>query len=106
MWEIDRYVVNKWEVGSTVDGRIVVEPLFQIKAWLKKNKNVFELKQIREQLIKDVKEFSPKYPIISYDSFEKGQLLEITIFDLHFGKLCWGLETGDNYTPKLRVNGF
>ena len=106
VWEIDRYVVNKWEVGSSVDGHIVVEPLFQIKAWLKKNKDVFELKQIREQLIKDVKQFAPKYPIISYDKFEKGQLLEITIFDLHFGKLCWGLETGDNYDTKIARKRF
>lgn len=36
IWKIDRYVVNKWEVGSNVDGVIVTEPLFQVKAWLSK----------------------------------------------------------------------
>ena len=36
IWNIDRYVVNKWEVGSNVDGVIVTEPLFQVKAWLSK----------------------------------------------------------------------
>ena len=106
VWDVDRYVVNKWEVGSNVDGQIIVEPLFQIKAWLKKQNDVFQLKQIREQLIKDVKEFSPTYTPIEYKKIDKGQLLEINIFDLHFGKLCWGLETGDNYDTKIARKRF
>ena len=106
VWGVDRYVVNKWEVGSNVDGKIIVEPLFQIKAWLKKENDVFQLKQIREQLLKDFKEFSPKYPPIKYEKIDKGQLLEINIFDLHFGKLCWGLETGDNYDTKIARKRF
>ena len=46
VWGVDRYVVNKWEVGSNVDGKIIVEPLFQVKAWLKKENEVFQLKQL------------------------------------------------------------
>ena len=35
IWKVDRWVANKWEVGARgPDGEIVVEPLFQIKAWL------------------------------------------------------------------------
>ena len=35
-WNIERHVINKWEVGAKDDnGEIVVEPLFQVKAWLK-----------------------------------------------------------------------
>jgi hypothetical protein len=51
IWEVDRYVVNKWEVGakseqkdltwadgvvsgSVQSGGMEVEPLFQVKAWL------------------------------------------------------------------------
>lgn len=101
VWEVERYIVNKWEVGSQIDGQIVVEPLFQIKAWLKKNKEVFQLKNLRHEIVKEVKEFSPNYDPINYKKIDKGQLLEINIFDLHFGKLCWGLETGDNYDTKI-----
>lgn len=39
-WEVERHVVNKWEVGVKVgsgdDVDVKVEPLFQVKAWLKK----------------------------------------------------------------------
>ena len=36
VWSVERYVVNKWEVGSKGEGGIEVEPLFQVKAWLVK----------------------------------------------------------------------
>ena len=35
VWQIERHVINKWEVGAKDDSkRIVVEPLFQVKAWM------------------------------------------------------------------------
>jgi len=101
VWEIERYIVNKWEVGSTIEGRVIVEPLFQIKAWLKKNNDIFTLKKLKTELVDEVKNFAPKYVPIKYKKINVGQLLEINIFDLHFGKLCWGLETGDNYDTKI-----
>ena len=106
VWEVDRYVVNKWEVGSNVDGQIIVEPLFQIKAWLKKHTNVFNFKKLRDNLMQEAKKFAPQYKPIKYEKIEHGQLLEVNIFDLHFGKLCWGLETGDNYDTKIARKRF
>lgn len=35
VWVVERYLVNKWEVGAKdAHGNIVVEPLYQVKAWL------------------------------------------------------------------------
>jgi len=35
LWEVDRYVINKYDQGAKMpDGEIVVTPLFQVKAWL------------------------------------------------------------------------
>tara|TARA_Y100000592_G_scaffold2155_1_gene3362 strand:- start:8513 stop:9751 length:1239 start_codon:yes stop_codon:yes gene_type:complete len=106
IWEVDRYIVNKWEVGSQIDGAIIVEPLFQVKAWLKKNKEVYRLETLRSQILEEVKSYAPKYKKIDYPIIDKGQLLEINIFDLHFGKLCWGKETGDNYDTKIARKRF
>ena len=38
VWAIERHVVNKWEVGvkDPATGQVIVEPLFQVKAWLAK----------------------------------------------------------------------
>lgn len=39
-WEVERFVVNKWEVGAKdpATGEVIVEPLFQVKAWLVRTK--------------------------------------------------------------------
>jgi hypothetical protein len=37
IWKVDKYIINKWEVGTKqLDGSIVTEPLFQVKVWLSK----------------------------------------------------------------------
>lgn len=39
IWNVDRHVINKWEVGiKDEDGHIIVEPLYQVKVWLSKIK--------------------------------------------------------------------
>ena len=41
LWSVDRFVCNKWEMGAKDEtGKVVVEPLFQIKAFLEKRKDV------------------------------------------------------------------
>lgn len=44
VWEIERHVINKWEVGAKfgVKGseEMVIEPLFQVKAWLVKKEPI------------------------------------------------------------------
>ena len=34
IWDIANHIINKWEVGTFIDGVPVVEPLWQVKAWL------------------------------------------------------------------------
>lgn len=34
IWDIANHIINKWEVGTFIDGKAVVEPLWQVKAWL------------------------------------------------------------------------
>lgn len=36
VWNIDRHIINKWEVGINGEDGIEVSPLFQVKAWLTK----------------------------------------------------------------------
>ena len=35
-WEIERHVINKWEVGvkHKVTSQVIVSPLYQVKAWM------------------------------------------------------------------------
>lgn len=58
--------------------------------------------KIIEDIKSDLKKYAPKYPKIKYSKPHKEPiLLEINICDLHYGKLCWGEESGANYDTKI-----
>lgn len=108
-WEIEKKVINTWEVGSkTASGEIATTPLFQVKVWLKSKKEVKELEDIRKDFIEDIKKLSPKVELKKYEpAIDKpAHMLEIDIFDLHFGKLSWAEETGMDYDIKIATKLF
>ncbi len=104
-FHVDKYNVNKWEVSAQIDGQMVTEELFQVKASLIRNKAIQSRKRILEDLHQDFINHSPK--AIKYTP-EKGtgHMLEVNIFDLHFGKLCWNGETGEDYDTKIASKRF
>ena len=107
VWEVERHTVNKWEVGAKnqVTGKIEVEPLWQVKAWLKRKPAHEQTEKIAELLLAEFKKQSPKQS--KRKAAPKGKsLLEIAIFDAHVGKLCWAAETGRDYDSKIAVREF
>ena len=50
----------------------------------------------KEELLKAIKQLSPSVKLRPYKK-QNGKLLEIDIFDPHFGKLAWREETGEDY---------
>jgi len=99
VWEVDRHVVNKWEVGARGEGgSIEVEPLYQVKIWLKRKVKVPAVEGFR-QLVQEITPATACVPQVLYagDRFS----LEISLLDHHFGKLAWGPETGDYYDLKI-----
>lgn len=105
-WEIDRWVCNKWEVGAkNIAQEIQIHPLFQVKVWLKakKGKSFFELK---DELLKDLKKFSPRYPVIKRRACKEKNLLVVDPGDPHFGKYASEMETGEGYNLKKAQERF
>lgn len=94
VWEVERWVCNKWEVGAKdADSRIQVEPLFQVKAWFRKKRHVADalneiaaLKVRARELVKS----PPAVKIAKPGEY----LLEIAVVDHHMGMLAWSKETG------------
>ena len=102
VWEVERHILNKWDVTNKYGSRF---QNWQVKAWLKKNKNKAEAKIIREELLKELKELSPIVPTLH--KTKKGKhLLLINIFDIHLGKLGWKEESGENYNLKIASKTF
>ena len=98
-WEVEKFVVNKWDVTMKgPDNTPVVASNWQVKANLIPNTKLTTLtvEAIAELLAPLVKRtgaaFRPKRPEARED-----YLLELGIFDLHLGKLADPLESGQIY---------
>lgn len=96
IWEVERFIANKWEmayVNKRTDAADVV-PLFQVKATLKKRTQMIAIRDEIESLKREAKRFTPEPVEIIRSVQRAGNLLEINIPDVHYGKLAWGAETG------------
>jgi hypothetical protein len=120
-WEVERWQCNKWDMasvprsvrGSGADSWTrpstapVVTELYQVKAWFKRKVSVIAARREIEELKEQAKRaISPKFATIKRRR-ESGYMLEVSIPDLHLGKLAWGKETGwANYDTKLAEQVF
>jgi hypothetical protein len=105
-WEIEKYVTNKWEVGAVIDDNIIVEPLYQIKAWLKKRKidESGKIEKSVESAIEMMNEHSPIYSKIDYPKNNDPHLLIVDAADIHIGKYSSLKETGGSYDIEIAKN--
>lgn len=112
VWEIDRFIANKWEMGYTTGPKesktSAVEPLYQVKAFLKRKTHIVDAKQEIAELMALAKDVVPvPLDIIKKPFGKKGGMLEINLTDHHFGKLAWQLETlYANYDVKIATAVF
>jgi hypothetical protein len=105
-WTVDRYVCNKWEMGSTdLDGNPQTTELYQVKAWLKRRVQAIAVRaEIADLLaLAKVQVGTARPAAVKRIKPAKASpyMLELSIPDLHVGKLAWGAETGgENYDTK------
>lgn len=100
VWEVERLTVNKWE--SPVEG--VAVPLFQVKAVLKRKKQ--DVTAVALELLEQVKNHAPSYPVIQREAGSGGILYEVSVPDLHLGKLAWREECGEDYDLGIAEEAF
>lgn len=106
-WIVERWVCNKWEVASKLgEKEMKVQDLWQVKAWLKKNVEAITLNTIKDEVIKAMKAHSVRYPKIKYPKSGTSHLLVIDLPDLHYDKLTWAKETGEDWDIKISASIF
>lgn len=59
-----------------------------------------------EAIFERMKEYAPRYQPIRYVKPTTPHLLEVDLFDVHFGKLAWARETGEDYDLKIAERVF
>lgn len=113
VWEVEKYIVNKWEMGrkektvslTWVDGvangsvndsgGITKAPLWQVKAWLRRKVEASTISQMLEKFISNAAKHSPKS--FSYQKPKRGNAdccYVLNIQDTHLAKLACHEETG------------
>lgn len=98
-WEVERHVINKWEVGSAgPDGTILTSPLFQIKVFLRRRLVEEKMTDLLTGMLERFQQAAPVRQPVVYPSRREG-MLELSLMDLHLGKICWAPETGQHYDP-------
>jgi len=114
VWKVKDALVNKWDVTMKVlrGGDLIPETYqnFQVKARLERDIKFVKERIAGEVFQEMVKNYVP--PVLSVNmqegsnDVEDNNLLEISIFDLHIGKLAWGGETFENYDVKIARQRF
>lgn len=95
VWECEKIVVNQWEMGfKDSDGEAHAKPLYQVKCWLKRKVVEVAAREWVDELIAKAKAHAPAYTPMSYPINNTGNVVELSIPDLHLSKLAWGPETG------------
>lgn len=113
-WKVKDHLINKWDVTMKIleDGEWVAKTYqnWQVKARLER-----DIKFVKERIAGEVfQEMTKNYiPPVLHTNLklkqgvdENNNLLEISIFDLHIGKLAWGGETFENYDVKIARSRF
>ena len=109
VWSVKDYVVNKWDVTSWRNGLPQTIENFQVKARLERLIDNIKTASAAEIFADLINNYEP--PLLDWTptnkpKFRENNLLEISIFDLHMGKLAWGGETGENYDTKIASERF
>lgn len=117
LWEISEFRVSRYEmmhgVQATGDSKNwtrddddwTVQPLNSIRATLKKKKDVEFARTEIEALKEYAKSVSHKPVFIKRVKHLDGNLLEMCLPDMHFGKVGWHLQTGyEDYDVSIAKN--
>jgi hypothetical protein len=68
-----------------------------------KQEELDAIQKIKDECIKEIKEYAPKYYAIETVKSKDAHLLVIDIADLHIGKLATAFETGEDYNSQIAV---
>jgi hypothetical protein len=112
IWEVERHILNSWEVTMGKDKTGTGEPEtftnWQVKVWLKRKISLFDYDSFKIELLDEIKAKSKRVSKYSYRSVKSNDknLFMMSLNDLHLGRMAWEKECGHNYNVKIAVKNF
>ncbi len=114
VWEVDHHIWNSWTTSAInrETGKFQQINNVQVKLWFKR-KNVLQNNQW-QNFIKSLESYTPDYRAIDdiikrqYDESlnSREHMLELSMPDLHIGKLAWDEESGENFDTKEAIRRY
>lgn len=119
-WEVLSWQCKKWDLGiKNKNEEIETKPLFSVSAKFRAKKVDNDLKLQKDVILKELLQAAPikslekqynelfqKFANNITDNNVKDNLLEISLFDVHFGKLAHREEVGEDYDLKIAIFRF
>ena len=85
-WEVERYVINKYEVAAkTAGGELAVEQVFQVKAWLRARRSA-SVEEALEHTIARLADVAPHLPAPRPPRVRGQYLVVPGLYDAHINK--------------------
>lgn len=109
VWQVKEKLINKWDTSFKVNNAPITIQNFQVKVRLQRDVKFSDANDIAMIFSEMAKNYKP--PVLEYinslpKNDDENNLLEISIFDLHIGKLAWSGETFENYDTKIARERF
>lgn len=96
IWEVDHHVFNSWDVTlKDSKNRPTTRTNIQVKIWFKKK--TVDARMLMDGFLKEIRKMPLSVPLRRTAKAKNGCMLELDLFDPHFGKLSWAPETGEDY---------
>jgi hypothetical protein len=106
-WKIVRWSANKWEMGyKDAQKQPGSLPLYQVKATMERKVEEVNARAALLSTLKLIEDRAPSYAPIQRATPNDEYLLELTLPDVHVGKLAWGVECGEDYDLRIAESVF
>jgi len=111
VWEVAEYKINRWEVAGkrkTVINKNSIETLWQVpnlQITVKLRRKA--PKTIQEGILSLIARMPQCKPTKAARKRAAKHLIEFSLYDCHFGKLCWSKQTrSDDYDLEIAANDY
>lgn len=102
LWEVVAYRNNFWQ-NQTKGGGVLT--LYQSRLTVKPKKQGLSFDNIDAHFKQMDRQFAP-VKVAFHEQPQRNRMAEVNIADLHFGKMCWQGDTGNNFDFKIATQVF
>ena len=103
-WDVERWSAKTWEMGyKDADDTGQCLPLYAVSATFKRRVKLVAARADLDALIADAKAQMPTFLVRSYPAPKRGLRCVILTPENHFGKHCWGMQTGQDYDLSIAL---